>query len=192
MHFYGQSLATMSNILVSWYAYNNDFMIEQRGNQRREMGLVNETGPTFTVHKHFWEDSRYDKHIILYSGDKKDDIEKLDLLVSELNNQFKKHIIITKQVLIDDPINVSEIFSKLQLVLAELTNDKTEIFISPGTPAMQTAWYLLGTHFKNKVTLCRFHYSLVTNILVDKLNDKVNLIHAWYGSYGDLLLHLVH
>jgi transcriptional regulator with PAS, ATPase and Fis domain len=153
LHFYGQYLATMRNILVSWYAYNNDFMIEQRGNQRREMGLVNETGPTFTVHKHFWEDSRYDKHIILYSGDKKDDIEKLDLLVSELNNQFKKHIIITKQVIIDDPINVSEIFSKLQLVLAELTNDKTEIFISPGTPAMQTAWYLLGTHFKNKVTL---------------------------------------
>lgn len=143
----------MSNTLISWYAYNNDFMIEQRGNQKREMGLVNESGPTFTVHKHFWEEGGYSKHILLYSSDKKNDIEKLNLLVSELNSQFKKHLIIPRKVLIDDPINVSEIFSKLQPVLAELTEDNTEIFISPGTPAMQTAWYLLGTHFKKNVTL---------------------------------------
>lgn len=143
----------MRNVLVSWYAYNNDFMIEQRGNQKRELGLVNESGPTFTVHKHFWEAGGYTKHILLYSSDKKNDIEKLNLLVSELNSQFKKHEIIPRKILIDDPINVSEIFSKLQPLLAELTEDKTEIFISPGTPSMQTAWYLLGTHFKKNVTL---------------------------------------
>lgn len=143
----------MSSVLISWYAYNNDFMIEQRGNQKREMGLVNEAGPTFTVHKYFWEEGAYSKHILLYSSDKKDDIEKLDLLLTELSNQFKKHEIVHKKILIDDPINVSEIFSKVQPLLAELTEEKVEIFISPGTPAMQTAWYLLGTHFKKNVTL---------------------------------------
>ena len=126
----------MTNILISWYAFNNDFMIEQRGNQKRDLGLVNESGPTFTVHKHFWEESQYSKHILLYSSDNQKDLEKLNLLVSELKSQFKKHIILPKKVLIDDPINVSEIFSKLQPVLAEFIGDHTEIFISPGTPAM--------------------------------------------------------
>lgn len=143
----------MGHTLISWYAYNNDFMIEQLGNQKREMGLVNESGPTFTVHKHFWEGGGYSKHILLYSSNKENDIEKLNLLVTELNRKFKNHPIVPKKVLIDDPINVAEIFSKLQPVLAELIEDKTEIFISPGTPAMQTAWYLLGTHFKKNVTL---------------------------------------
>jgi transcriptional regulator with PAS, ATPase and Fis domain len=153
----------MSNILISWYAYNNDFMIEQRGNQKREMGLVNESGPTFTVHKYFWEEGSYSKHIILYSSNKGEDIEKLNLLISELNKQYKKRTITSKMILIEDLINVSEIFSKVQPLLAELTEDNVEIFISPGTPAMQTAWYLLGTHFKKNVSLFQVRAKEFTN-----------------------------
>jgi transcriptional regulator with PAS, ATPase and Fis domain len=158
----------MNNTLISWYAYNNDFMIEQRGNQKRYLGFVDESGPTFTVHKHFWDQAGYTKHILLSSSDKNDS-ERLNLLVSELEKQFPKHQIIPKKVLIDDPINVSEIFSKLQPVLAELTEDNVEIFISPGTPAMQTAWYLLGTHFKKNVTLFQIRESKFTK---DKLKPE--------------------
>jgi hypothetical protein len=32
----------MSKVLISWYAYNNDFMIEQKGNRKRNLGFVNE------------------------------------------------------------------------------------------------------------------------------------------------------
>jgi transcriptional regulator with PAS, ATPase and Fis domain len=143
-------------------------MIEQRGNQKRYLGFVDESGPTFTVHKHFWDQAGYTKHILLSSSDKNDS-ERLNLLVSELEKQFPKHQIIPKKVLIDDPINVSEIFSKLQPVLAELTEDNVEIFISPGTPAMQTAWYLLGTHFKKNVTLFQIRESKFTK---DKLKPE--------------------
>lgn len=143
----------MNKILVSWYAYNNDFMIEQRGNQKRNMGFVNEEGPTFTVHKYFWTSSKFEKHIILNSNLSKEDKGKINLLKTELNKNFKDHSIEIKDVAITDPINVSEIFEKLQSLLAELTDNEIEIFISPGTPAMQTAWYLLGTHFKKNITL---------------------------------------
>ncbi|WP_374550137.1 sigma 54-interacting transcriptional regulator [Flavobacterium sp.] len=143
----------MSKLLISWYAYNNDFMIEQKGNQRRNMGFVNEEGPTFTVHKHFWASNKFEKHIILNSGLSKEDKSKINLLKTELNKNFKDHSIEIKDVEITDPINVSEIFEKLQSLLAELADNEIEIFISPGTPAMQTAWYLLGTHFKRNVTL---------------------------------------
>ena len=159
----------MSRILISWYAYNNDFMIEQRGNQKREMGLINEAGPTFTVHKYFWDEGYYSKHIVLYSSDKENDGEKLNLLVSELNNQYKKHKIIPKKVLIDDPINVGEIFSKIQPILAELNEEKVEVFISPGTPAMQTAWYLLGSHFRKNITLFQIRDSKFTK---DKIKPE--------------------
>lgn len=143
----------MNKVLISWYAYNNDFMIEQKGNRKRNMGFVNEEGPTFTVHKHFWNDGQYEKHILLNSSLKKEDEEKTNLLKNELNKNFKGHKIELRKVEVTDPINVSEIFEKLQSLLAELVDYEIEIFISPGTPAMQTAWYLLGTHFKKNVSL---------------------------------------
>lgn len=143
----------MSKILISWHSYNNDFMIEQRGNQKRNMGLVNEEGPTFTLHKHFWTSSKFEKHVILNSGISKEDKSKVNLLKTELSKNFKDHSIEIKDIEISNLINVSEIFEKLQSFLAELADDEIEIFISPGTPAMQTAWYLLGTHFKKNVTL---------------------------------------
>lgn len=147
------NFAFMNKILLSWYAYNNDFMFEQQGMQRRELGIVNENGPTFNVHKHFWETGSYSKHILLYNSDQEKDLKNLKMLVSELKQGFNKHQVETKKVLLDDPINIAEIFSKVIPILAELTEEYVEIFISPGTPAMQTAWYLLGTHFKKNVTL---------------------------------------
>src|SRR5690606_14198624 len=107
----------------------------------------------FTTHKHFWNESKYEKHILLNSSLNKKDKEKINLLKAELNKNFKEHSVELRNVEITDVINVSEIFEKLQSLLAELTDCEIEVFISPGTPAMQTAWYLLGTHFKKSVSL---------------------------------------
>jgi DNA-binding NtrC family response regulator len=160
-------------ILISWYAYNNDFVIEQRGAAKRKLGTINEDGPTFNFHRYCWDTSIFKKHVLLNSNLNKEDKVNFELLKTELRKNFKGRIIESIDVNIDDPINVSEIFSKLNTILAELTEDEIEIFISPGTPAMQTAWYLLGTHYKNNVQLFQLRGKEFTK---DKLNPEKILV----------------
>lgn len=161
----------MGKILISWYAYNNDFGVEQKGAVKRKLGTVNENGPTFNMHKYFWNEGNYKKHILLNSNFEKDDLIYFNLLKTELSKQFKGHVIESRDVKINDPINVSEIFSKLNTILAEYTDENVEIFISPGTPAMQTAWYLLGTNYKKNVALFQLRNKEFT---ADKIKpDKI-------------------
>ena len=143
----------MEKILLSWYAYNNDFIIQQSGNRKRKLGTVNEDGPSFNVHKHYWDGIGYSKHLILSSSVKEEDNKMFLLLINELKLAFNKHIIEYRNIPIEDPISVSEIFTKLNSLLAELSDKQIDIFISPGTPAMQTAWYLLGTNYKRNTSL---------------------------------------
>lgn len=143
----------MKKILISWYAFNNDFVLEQKGALKRKLGTINESGPTFNIHKYFWKEGNYSKHILLNSNLGVEDVINFNMLKSELSEHFKGHKIESRDVNISDPINVSEIFVKLNSLLAEYTEENIEIFISPGTPAMQTAWYLLGTNYKKNVTL---------------------------------------
>lgn len=120
----------MGNILISWMAFENDF---QKGK-----GAVNPDGPNATVHKFFYE---YDKHILLTSSkNAKDDI-RYQHLVSYLRNTFT-HKIEEKAMAISDVISLEEISSKIGPLLLGLKNDEINIFISPGTPTMQVAWYL--------------------------------------------------
>ena len=53
----------MSKILISWYAFNNDFTMEQLGARKRRHKEIDETGPTFNVHRYFGDE--YEKHILL-------------------------------------------------------------------------------------------------------------------------------
>lgn len=140
----------MSKILISWYAFNHDFVTQQNGERKQRLEIVNEDGPTFNVHKHFGED--YDKHIILCSSDS-GDIKHFNLLVIELRKKFKSHTIEPRTIQINDPINIEEIFSKVSVLLKELMNKELEIFVNPGTPQMQIAWYLAQPNFKKNVRL---------------------------------------
>jgi len=140
----------MSKILISWYAYTHDFMMQQDGARKRKLEMVNEDGPTFNVHRFFGE--QYDKHILLCSSSKPDDKKFFDMLVKELKKEFK-HNIEPRTILINDPINIEEIFSKVSLLLREFKNDEVEIFVNPGTPQMQIAWYLAKPNFKRNVKL---------------------------------------
>lgn len=140
----------MSKILISWYAYTHDFVIQQDGARKRKLEAVNEDGPTFNVHRFFGDE--YEKHILLCSSNKAEDKKYFDLLVKELKREFK-HKVEPRTVVINDPINIQEIFSKASELLNEYKSSEVEIFVNPGTPQMQIAWYLAKPNFKKNVKL---------------------------------------
>ena len=140
----------MTKILISWYSFNHDFIIEQKGTKIRRLEMVNEDGPTFNIHRYFGEE--YDKHILLSNCVVNEEKKFFNLLVSDLSKTFK-HKIETRNVLINDPISISEIFKKLTTLLLEFKHFEIEVFVNPGTPQMQIAWYLLKPNFKKKMTL---------------------------------------
>jgi transcriptional regulator with PAS, ATPase and Fis domain len=114
-------------ILISWLAYNNDF----------KDGHVDKTGPTFTFHKQFYNQ---DKHIILSSSIVDD--SRLSFLINSLKTEFPDHIIEEKLMGIKSVIDLKEIYAKIEDLLLTYSKDEITVFISPGTPTMQVAWYL--------------------------------------------------
>jgi transcriptional regulator of acetoin/glycerol metabolism len=132
-------------ILISWQAFTHDYTSSTSGSAMR---FPTENGPTYSFHRDFWEGSGYSKHLILHSSTKEMDMKNFRNLISSLKEDFKGREIEGKLIQLDDVINVSEIISKLTPLLTEFIDHEVEAFISPGTPAMQTAWYLLGTTFR--------------------------------------------
>lgn len=121
-------------ILISWMAFREDFRDKENGE-----GLeVNPNGPNVAFHKTFFS---HDKHIILHTGQSTE--TRVNHLVNDLLNQYEGREIEAVCLGIDDPINVKEIMTKVTGLLVEYKNDVLEAYISPGTPAMQVAWYLL-------------------------------------------------
>jgi transcriptional regulator with PAS, ATPase and Fis domain len=133
-------------VLFSWVAFNNDFQKENRN-------LPSDEGPNYLFHKHHWDNNAdaYTKHIILYTS--KDEETRIDFLLNKIKRDFPKHIVEGRLMPIDDVINVQEINSKIESLLLEYRAASIDIFISPGTPAMQVAWYL-----------CHFSLNLKTKL----------------------------
>lgn len=125
-------------VLVSWQGYMNDFY----------EGKVVEDGPTISFHRFFY---KHDKHILL--SEKKDDDLRILHLRSYLVKTFPERDVAIKYMDINDPINHAEIQSKIYPLLAELKDDEIDIFISPGTPAMQVVWYLAHMSLNLKTNL---------------------------------------
>ncbi|HLP21211.1 MAG TPA: sigma-54 factor interaction domain-containing protein, partial [Chitinophagales bacterium] len=152
---------TKGKILVSWYAHNNDFVWEGTGNNRKKLPEVREDGPTMNVHRFFYEG--YTKHLLLYSNEK----DKLffDQLRTHIYKEFRhdRHIIEPYLMAVNDPINVEEITHKVEKLIAGLSQYQIDIFISPGTPAMQVAWYITGSKFKAYVNLFQIRPKEFTN-----------------------------
>lgn len=114
-------------ILLSWIAFNNDF----------EKGNVNEDGPTVSFHRHFYQ---YDQHWLL-STQAAEDL-RLTHLITHLRQSYPKRTIQPVYLNIRDVIDLSEIKPKIERLLVENREHEMDIFISPGTPTMQVAWYL--------------------------------------------------
>src|SRR5690554_3797779 len=120
-------------VLVSWLEFRQDFKEVEGG------GLaVNENGATVSFHRDFYN---HDQHIIFYTG--KSSETKVHFLVNYLRNNFEGREVECVSLNIEDPINVPEIMSKVTAKLTKYSQHEIDVYISPGTPAMQTVWYLI-------------------------------------------------
>jgi transcriptional regulator of acetoin/glycerol metabolism len=137
-------------VLISWQAYNNDY---SKSSQESLVRFPDKAGPTYSIHQNFWVESGYDKHILLNSNASERDTKNFKKFIADLREDFSGRNIEDRFVAIEDVISVPEILSKLSPLLAEFSQDHVEVYISPGTPSMQTAWYLLGTSYKKNLKL---------------------------------------
>jgi two-component system, NtrC family, response regulator HydG len=123
----------MAKILISWIATVHDFM--------QNSDKVNPQGPTCIVHEQFYE---YDYHILLTTATHPMDDTKYQKLVNHIRSLYKHKIVeVALGIKDNDLINPSIISNAVNaLLLTRFKHDNIDIFISPGTPAMQFAWYL--------------------------------------------------
>ena len=119
-------------ILASWLAKNNDF----------KDGAVNDDGPTVNFYKNFFE---YDKHLLLSSALGDDTLA--EHLTARLKVLFPEHRdkIEIRYMAVDDLIDIGQIKEKVETLMLQYPNDDIDIFYSPGTSAMQVAWYVCHT-----------------------------------------------
>ena len=129
-------------ILISWIAFNNDFL--------KEGGNVDKNNsPNYLFHKHFYKG--YDKHVIL-SAAKEDDI-RINYLITTIRNDFTNHKIEECYMNVSDVIDLDEIKTKIESKLLEFSNEEIDIFFSPGTSIMQVVWYIVHTNLGLKTKL---------------------------------------
>ncbi|QQT52088.1 sigma-54-dependent Fis family transcriptional regulator [Sphingobacterium multivorum] len=124
-------------ILISWVATMHDFLKvdNDRGNK------INYDGPTFNFHREFYS---HDRHIVLCKGVNQDPDIKVELLRTELEKEFNDHKIEITYLDVNDVIDIYEIKGKVEsLLIRNYREDDIDIFFSPGTSAMQIAWYLI-------------------------------------------------
>lgn len=149
-------------ILISWYALNNDFA----GND------VRTDGPTYQFHQHFFD---HDRHILLSSANPDEDL-KLDLLINRLLRDFpeRQGIIEGRGMSVSDPINMPDIKAKVEALLLSLSEaDQIDLFISPGTPAMQVAWYLC--HMSLSLSTRLFQTRAAKDTVTKKLPELIEV-----------------
>lgn len=124
----------MAKILISWMAFENDFL--------EDKATPNPNGPNASIHKSFFD---YNYHLLLSSSSGIEEDKRLLRLVNYLKTTFD-HDIRPLYMNIEDVIGLKEIILKTNNLLLENRKHEIEIFISPGTPTMQVAWYL--SHFE--------------------------------------------
>lgn len=141
----------MKRILLSWYAYSHDFVWTGEGKHRKRIREISEDSPTFLLHKFHWE--KYDEHVLLNANTKENDIRFFDFLRSELVKEFKDHKVVPRTIPIADVIELTEIVPQIQKLFTEYSDCNIDVFISPGTPSMQSAWLLAAINFKKNISL---------------------------------------
>lgn len=135
----------MEKILISWLAIQNDFEQTARGKK------VNEQGPNYLYHQHFYN---YEKHILL-SSSASEDVDTAGIFMkNKLYQDFPKHNIILEYLDVQDVIDLNEVYQKVRPILFAYRDYQIDIFFSPGTAVMRLAWFL-----------CHQHLGLQTNLL---------------------------
>jgi len=123
-------------VLISWNATNNDFFL----NDENKPTAVDPDG----VHGEFYQNFKdYDEHYLLNTGSEEKGNVPFAHLTSHLG-RFDTIKVLPKYMEIDDPSDVGQVKLKITPLLLQLKDHQVEVYISPGTPAMQTVWYLMG------------------------------------------------
>ncbi|MDX2305781.1 MAG: RNA repair transcriptional activator RtcR family protein [Microscillaceae bacterium] len=129
----------MAKILLSWLAYDNDFLPKERG---LKLYTVNEEeSPNYNLHLFHW---KFDRHIILLAEDTDETKLKGEILELKLLHIKPQRSIEMLPMHIRDIIDMEEIYAKVRSLLSGLLREGHEIslFITPGTMAMQISWFL--------------------------------------------------
>ena len=138
----------MSKVLVSWIATRHDFIYPEKDSSSF---LINEKGPHYSLYRDFGDE--FDIHYLLSQHNEYDDIEvdiKCKRLAGKLRNDFGKQVQL-RYMGIDDILSIGTIKNKIDsLIKTQLREMDVQVFVSPGTPSMQTAWYLLGCELFQK------------------------------------------
>ncbi|WP_426491364.1 hypothetical protein [Hymenobacter sp. 102] len=124
----------MKHYFISWLARNNDF-VDQQGQRQ-----LNPQGPTLQFHEHFFTRGHYSAHLLLYSSadQKKDALQLADEIVARFGHK------VTPTLLeLSDVIDVNAIRSRVETWLQQFAEHELTLYFSPGTSAMQLAWYLV-------------------------------------------------
>ena len=130
-------------ILVSWVARNNDFL--KMVDERIE---INPQGTHINFYRNENISENYEKHLLLYApADDKLEENAYRRLYEYLQRLFPD--IFLMKIPVSDVLSVAEIQGKCYELLEDYTDTEIDIFISPGTPAMQTAWYLTAISMTN-------------------------------------------
>ena len=124
-------------LLISWLDARNDTCRDETG-----ATVANPKGPNINFHKNFYD---HDKHILLYSDKKQEN--HVIRLANYINTSFKEHEVEALEISVSDPINAPLIMAKITDFLNRYQEHQFEAYVSPGTPAMQVAWYLI---YQNK------------------------------------------
>lgn len=145
----------MKKILVSWLATNHDFLKKSaEGEMIKTDDPFNEEGPHLSLYKDFGGD--YERHYLLSQHKNEYDDPRIASLASYIRLHYNTQVIV-KYMAIGDILSVGSIEGKVkELVRFQLKDQNVEVFVSPGTPAMQTAWYLLGAELAKRNNILFF------------------------------------
>jgi transcriptional regulator with PAS, ATPase and Fis domain len=120
----------VERILVSWIGGNDLKSIDAKGHNR---------GPIIRT----LSEQNFDRVELLYNYPKREVKPYLNWLTSQTNQKIN-----ARSVALTSPIHFGDIYLNASALLEELNNDKRpsdlNILLSPGTPAMQAVWILLG------------------------------------------------
>lgn len=177
----------MSRVLLSWIADTHDFLRD-----RTEVE-VNTTGPHCLLYENF---HNYDRHVLLSAnGPSYSESEsfarktKSGQLYHRLSRYQKGDVDVRELNLASsDVISVSAIKPLVREVVLELlqSTDTLDIFISPGTPAMQIAWYLTKMELFDRGDQLRLFQTVAPWLSPDKKTpqqqfidfENENLVHG--------------
>lgn len=125
-------------LLISWIALHGDFHFDPEKKERE----TNPDGPNPVLHR-FFPENRYNKHIILYTNREESEYCFLKLRGWLIRNNRHPYAFEKVDIGEKDLIEVIEIKSKIEPILLEHEEYQIDLYATPGTKAMHTAWHLV-------------------------------------------------